>query len=133
MQPIDLARLVKNLSENTSGKTTESGSVESQRQAIGLLLKQTLKSLASDELLSVDTQKALISAKNILPGEFTQMYIQERLLQHKLAEQLAAQVIKAAPLTQSTVNQWFSGQLIQAIVLQAPKNGLATFLVNPQG
>ncbi len=133
MQPIDLARLLKNLSENTSGKTTESGSVESQRQAIGLLLKQTLKSLASDGLLSVDTQKALISAKNILPGEFTQMYIQERLLQHKLAEQLAAQVIKAAPLTQSTVNQWFSGQLIQAIVLQAPKNGLATFLVNPQG
>ena len=133
MQPIDLARLVKSLSENTSGKTPESSSVESQRQAIGLLLKQTLKSLASDGLLSIDTQKALISAKNILPGEFTQMFIQERLLQHKLAEQLAAQVIKAAPLTQSTVNQWFSGQLIQAIVLQAPKNGLATFLVNPQG
>ncbi len=90
MQPIDLARLVKNLSENTSGKATESGSIESQRQAIGLMLKQTLKSLASDGLLSVDTQKALISAKNILPGEFTQMYIQERLLQHKLAEQPAA-------------------------------------------
>ncbi len=133
MQPIDLARLVKNLSENTSGKSTKSGSIESQRQAIGLLLKQTLKSLASDGLLSVNTQKALISAKNILPGEFTQMYIQERLVQHKLAEQLAARVVKALPLTQSTVNQWFSGQLIQAIVLQAPKNGLATFLVNPQG
>ncbi len=129
MQPIDLSRLIKTISENQ----TETSIIETQRQAISLLLKQTLHNLSSAGLTSIDTQKAIISAKNILPGEFTQLYIQERLQQLKLAEQLAARVIKAATLTQSTVNQWLSGQLIQAIVLQAPKNGLATFLVNAQG
>ncbi|MCP3851423.1 MAG: flagellar hook-length control protein FliK [Gammaproteobacteria bacterium] len=106
---------------------------EKQRLAIGLLLKQTLQKLSSEGLLSINTQKAILNAKNILPGEFTQLYIQERVQQHKTADSLASQPIKPSPLSIATVNQWQSGQLLQGIVYQAPQNGNASLLVHPSG
>ncbi len=136
MQPINLAKL----SAKTTTAKSESPSVpadnavsEKQRQAIGLLLKQTVQNLLSDGLQSIDSSKAMLNAKNILPGEFTQLYIQSRVEQHKLTEILAAQLLKPAVLTTSTVNQWFSGQLIQSIVYQGTENGMATLLVSQTG
>jgi len=107
--------------------------IEKQRLAIGLLLKQTLQKLSSEGLLSINTQKAILNAKNILPGEFTQLYIQERVQQHKIADSLASQVIKPPPLSIATMNQWQSGQLLQGIVYQVPKSGNASLLVHPSG
>lgn len=153
MDPIDLSKLSAEInkvkSDSNSGLNKDNSSkdisskeinskltsalAEKQRLAIGLLLKQTLQNLSNEGLLSVNTQKAILSAKNILPGEFTQLYIQERVQQHKLAETFATQQLKPAQLTIGTVNQWFSGQLIQSIVYQGPKNGTASLLVNNTG
>ncbi len=139
MQPIDLSRLVKNINTSETETTTsperrvDDAMVEKQRLAIALLLKQTVQNLTQDGLPSIDSQKAIISAKKIFPSEFTQLYIQERLQQHRIAESLANQVIKPVLLNKSTVSQWFSGQLIQAIVYQTTVNGLSSLLVNAQG
>ena len=123
----------KDISSKEINSKLTSALAEKQRLAIGLLLKQTLQNLSNEGLLSVNTQKAILSAKNILPGEFTQLYIQDRVQQHKLAETFATQQLKPAQLTIGTVNQWFSGQLIQSIVYQGPKNGTAALLVNNTG
>ncbi len=143
MQPIDLSKLAAEInrteSDNSSVSSKDintklsSAMVEQQRAAIGLLLKQTLQKLSNDGLLSVNTQKAILSAKNILPGEFTQLYIQDKVQQHKLAEILATTQLKPAQLTIGTVNQWFSGQLIQSIVYQGTQNGTASLLVTETG
>ena len=147
MQPIDLLKLSAEISKVESDKASGSKEIssqlssaiaEKQRLAIGLLLKQTLQNMSKDGLLSINTQKAIFSAKNILPGEFTQLYIQDRVQQHKLAEALTTLQLKPAPLTPApltigTVNQWFSGQLIQSIVYQGPQNGTALLLVNKTG
>ena len=153
MDPIDLSKLSAEInkvkSDSNSGLNKDNSSkdisskeinskltsalAEKQRLAIGLLLKQTLQNLSNEGLLSVNTQKAILSAKNILPGEFTQLYIQDRVQQQKLAETFATQQLKPAQLTIGTVNQWFSGQLIQSIVYQGPKNGTASLLVNNTG
>ncbi|MCU7801359.1 MAG: hypothetical protein KZQ70_14815 [gamma proteobacterium symbiont of Lucinoma myriamae] len=123
----------KNTSSDDISSKITTAIADKQRAAIGLLLKQTLQNLTNNGLLSVDTQKANISAKQILPGEFTQLYIQDRVQQHKLAEVLASQTIKPEQLTMGTLRQWFSGQVIQTIVYQAPKNNIASLLVNKSG
>ncbi|MCW8931092.1 MAG: flagellar hook-length control protein FliK [Gammaproteobacteria bacterium] len=156
MQPIDLSKIsaetnkiesektsatnsskdvssIKDLNSETINTKLSSAIAEKQRLAIGLLLKQTLQNLTNEGLLSVNTQKALLSAKNILPGEFTQLYIQDRVQQHKLADTLATTQLKPSPLTNGTVNQWFSGQLLQTIVYQGSQNGTASLLVNKEG
>ncbi len=155
MHPIDSSKLSaeltkvesdKNSSQNTTSNiniksmsSTEINSklnsvlVEKQHLIIGQLLKQTLQRMTNEGLLSVDTQKAILSAKNILPGEFTQLYIQDRLQQHKLANTLATMPIKPLELTNAMVNQWHSGQLLQSIVYQSPKSGTASLLVNSSG
>lgn len=123
----------KNTSSDDLNNKITAAIADKQRAAIGLLLKQTLQSLSNNGLLSVDTQKAVLSAKQILPGEFTQLYIQDRVQQHKLAEALAAQTIKPEQLTLGTLRQWFSGQVIQTIVYQAPENNIASLLINKSG
>ncbi len=123
----------KNTSSAEISNKITSTIANQQRLAIGVLLKQTLENLSSNGLLSIDTQKAILSAKKILPGEFTQLYIQDRVQQHKLAEILAAQTIKPEQLTLGTLRQWFSGQVIQSIVYQAPQNNIALLLVNKSG
>ena len=123
----------KNTSSAEISNKITSAIANQQRLAIGVLLKQTLENLSSNGLLSIDTQKAILSAKKILPGEFTQLYIQDRVQQHKLAEILAAQTIKPEQLTLGTLRQWFSGQVIQSIVYQAPQNNIALLLVNKSG
>ncbi|MCU7938459.1 MAG: flagellar hook-length control protein FliK [gamma proteobacterium symbiont of Bathyaustriella thionipta] len=154
MQPIDTSKLSTEIKKNESNpkqdisskvlssKNTSSEEMsnkitaaiaDKQRIAIGLLLKQTLQNLSQNGLLAVDTQKAILSAKQILPGEFTQLYIQDRVQQHKLAEVLASQPIKPEQLTLGTLRQWYSGQLIQSIVYQAPQNNIASLLVNKSG
>lgn len=137
MQPIDIAKLS---ADTAAGKSSPVNSesllpadnavIEKQRQAIGLLLKQTVQNLLKDGLQSIDTPRAILNAKNILPGEFTQLYIQSRVEQHKLTETLAAQLLKPAPLSTATVKQWFPGQLIQSIVYQGTENGIASLLVS---
>ncbi len=154
MQPIDPSKLSTDIKKTEpdlnkevnirelSSKNTSSAEISNkitsaianqQRLAIGVLLKQTLENLSSNGLLSINTQKAILSAKKILPGEFTQLYIQDRVQQHKLAEILAAQTIKPEQLTLGTLRQWFSGQVIQSIVYQAPQNNIALLLVNKSG
>lgn len=148
MQPVDVSKLSAEINkaeaDNSSGNnkhisskeissTLTSAMAEKQRAAIGLLLKQTLQNMSSDGLLSINTQKAILSAKNILPGEFTQLYIQDKVQQHKLAEILATQQLKPAQLTTGTVNQWFSGQLLQSIVYKGTQNGTALLLVTETG
>ncbi len=141
MQPIDLSKLSAEMnrvdSDNSKGISTKqissqltSAIAEKQRLAIGLLLKQTLQNLSNEGLSSVNTQKALLSAKNILPDAFTQQFIQDRVQQHKLAQSLASLQLKPPPLTVGTVNQWFSGQLIQSIVYQGTKDGAVSLLIN---
>ena len=139
MDPIDPTKLSSeatktdsDISKNISSKLA-SAVAEKQRLAIGLLLKQTLQRMSDSGLLSVDTQKAVLSAKKILPSEFTQLYIQERIQQHRVSELLNQQVIKPSPLTVETTRQWFPGQIIQSIVYQATKNGQASLLVTPEG
>ncbi len=144
MHLIDLSKLSAEInrvntdkSNNVSSKQINdlltSGSTEKQRLAIGLLLKQTLQSISNEGLLSINVPKALLSAKNILPDAFTQQYIQDRVQQHKLAQSLATLQFKPPPLTVGTVNQWFSGQLIQSIVYQGTKNGTVSLLINQSG
>ncbi len=123
----------KDINSADINNLVNSAIAEKQRLAIGLLLKQTLQKLSSEGLLSINTQKAILNTKNILPGEFTQLYIQERVQQHKTADSLASQPIKPPPLSIATVNQWQSGQLLQGIVYQAPQNGNASLLVHPSG
>jgi len=123
----------KDVKSTDLNSLVNSAIAEKQRLAIGLLLKQTLQKLSSDGLLSINTQKAILNAKNILPGEFTQLYIQERVQQHKITDNLANQVLKPPPLSVATVNQWFSGQLLQGIVYQSPQNGNASLLVPSSG
>lgn len=139
MHPIDptkstseVARSEADLTKEISSKLATAVS-EKQRLAIGLLLKQTLQHMSESGLLSVDTQKAALSAKNILPGEYTQLYIQDRIQQHRLQETLNNQPVKPMPLTTDTIRQWFSGQIIQTIVYQATQNGQASLLVNEKG
>ncbi len=139
MQPIDTSKLSAEVNKSETEISKEmssklaSASADKQRLAIGLLLKQTLQQLPQSGLLSVDTQKATLSAKNILPGEFTQLYIQDRVEQHKLAEALTRQTVKPAQLTLTTTRQWFAGQMIQSIVYQPTQNGIASLLVNESG
>ena len=139
MQPIDTSKLSAEIRQSDSDISKDISSkmasviADKQRAAIGLLLKQTLQRLPEAGLLSVDTQKAILSAKNILPGEFTQLYIQDRVQQHKLAEILANQPAKPEQLTLGTIRQWFSGQVIQSIVYQPTQNGFASLLVNVSG
>ena len=139
MQPIDTSKLSAEIRQSDSDISKEISSkmatviADKQRAAIGLLLKQTLQRLSETGLLSVDTQKAILSAKNILPGEFTQLYIQDRVQQHKLAETLASQPVKPEQLTLGTIRQWFAGQVIQSIVYQPAQNGFASLLVNKSG
>jgi len=123
----------KNTSSAEISNKITSTIANQQRLAIGILLKQTLENLSSNGLLSINTQKAILSTKKILPGEFTQLYIQDRVQQHKLAEILASQTIKPEQLTLGTLRQWFSGQVIQSIVYQAPQNNIALLLVNKSG
>ena len=127
------ADINKDINKEISSKLS-SAMAEKQRLAIGLLLKQTLDNLSQTGLLSINTQKAVLSAKQILPGEFTQIYIQDRVVQHKLAA-AAIKSITIIPkeLTLGTIQQWSPGQLIQTIVYQQTQNGLASLLVNGAG
>ena len=139
MQPIDLAKLVNQVFKNDPESAKQitdkltAGITEKQQLAIGILLKQTLQRLSDNGLISIDTQKAIVSAKKVLPGEFAQLYIQDRVQQHKISEALSQLQLQARPLTVETVRQWFSGQLIQAITYQPPQKGQATLLIHPSG
>ncbi len=148
MQPINLSRLAAKLSklssvsnhqpdmakiEHGSENIPSPATIDKQHAAIALLLKQTLENLKSDGLLSINTQKALANAKNNLPEALNQLLIQDRIEQQKLAKLLASQVIKPEPLTQGTLNKWFTGQLIQSIVYQASENNQALLLVSKSG
>lgn len=139
MQPIDPSKLSAEISKSDAEVSKEisnklaSAVTDKQRLAIGLLLKQTLQQMSENGLLSVDTQKAVISARKILPGEFTQLYIQDRIKQHKVAETLSNQLLKPPLLTTETTRQWFSGQIIPSIVYQPASNGLASLLLSKSG
>lgn len=127
------AEINKDINKEISTKLSSALS-EKQRLAIGLLLKKTLDNLSQSGLLSIDTQKAVLSARQILPAEFTQIYIQDRVVQHKLAAAaIQSATITPGELTIGTLQQWFSGQVIQAIVYQQTQNGLASLLVNGSG
>ncbi len=106
---------------------------QKQRKAVGILLKQTLEKLSSDTLLSINTAKAILTAKQILPTELGQLILQDRVSQEQIAQQIKSQIIKPPLLTNNTVNQWFSGQLLQTIVYQATQNNYAQLLVPASG
>ena len=112
------AEINKDISKEISTKLSSAMS-EKQRSAIGLLLKKTLDNLSQSGLLSIDTQKAVLRARQILPAEFTQIYIQDRVVQHKLAQAaIESATITPRELTIGTLQQWFQGQVIQADVDQ---------------
>jgi len=108
-----------------------STAVNKERALISQLLKQTLSRLTENGLLSVNIQKALLTAKQILPGEFTQLYIQNKVIQHKQGDQISSLLPKE--LTLGTIRQWTTGQLIQSVVYQQTQNNLASLLVNSSG
>lgn len=127
------AEINKDISKEISTKLSSAMS-EKQRSDIGLLLKKTLDNLSQSGLLSIDTQKAVLRARQMLPAEFTQIYIQDRVVQHKLAQAaIESAAITPRELTIGTLQQWFPGQVIQAIVYQQTQNGLASLLVNGSG
>ncbi|MCU7833732.1 MAG: flagellar hook-length control protein FliK [gamma proteobacterium symbiont of Taylorina sp.] len=116
---------------NEVAKQAASTSVNQERLLISQLLKQTLSNLTQNGLLSVNIPKALLNARQILPGEYTQLYIQDKVVQQKQAAQETS--IRPKELTLGTIRQWTTGQLIQSVVYEQTQNNLASLLVNGSG
>ncbi len=142
MHSIDPSKITAELKKTDAETAKEvnnkvnSTSVNKERLAIGQLLKQTLLNLSKKGLLSVNTQKAMLSAKQILPASYTQVYIQDKVVQQQRIEsdnKSTQTAITLKQLTYGTVRQWISGQIIQAVVYQKSENGSAKLLVNSSG
>lgn len=142
MHSIDPSKITAELKKTDAETAKEvnnkvnSTSVNKERLAIGQLLKQTLPNLLQKGLLSVNTQKAMLSAKQILPASYTQVYIQDKVVQQQRIEsdnKSTQTAITLKQLTYGTVRQWISGQIIQAVVYQKSENGSAKLLVNSSG
>ena len=139
MHPIDPSKITSEVkkSDSETGKEIDnkvnSAAIHKARLAIGQILKQTLPELTQQGLQSVNAQKAVLSAKQILPGAYTQAYIENKVVQqHQMAADIKTAQTPVPPpaLTHGTVRQWIAGQFIQALVYQQTQNGVSGLLVN---
>jgi Flagellar hook-length control protein FliK len=96
---------------------------------VGQLLQNTIKSLPQEGLDSINVVKAMQSLKGLFPSEFTQIQLQDRQAQ---IDNPQVKTTTFTPISETTKNAWFNGQVIHAKVVNTNNDGTATLLINKQ-